>query len=119
VSLVKDNTGNPGTLCLEMKADNTVFTSRCVSGATTQQWNVTAAGTFVNVASGRCVDISNNNDGPLISSPCNGAAKQIWSAPPGWDCQVPTPPCPPTEKGLIKNPYSGKCLTGGLVVSVC
>jgi Beta-xylosidase len=75
--------GRGSSLCLTENA--TGVTQENCAGATTQQWSVTASGSYVLLkarTSGECLDVSGAstaNSAALITYACNGAANQQWT----------------------------------------
>lgn len=75
--------GRGSSLCLTENA--TGVTQENCAGATTQQWSVTASGSYVLLkarASGECLDVSGAstaNSAPLITYTCNAGTNQQWT----------------------------------------
>ncbi|MFF7370507.1 RICIN domain-containing protein [Streptomyces tricolor] len=75
--------GRGSSLCLRENASG--VTQEDCTGATDQQWSVTASGSYVTVkarASGECLDVSGGstaNSAAIITHTCNGSANQQWS----------------------------------------
>ncbi|MFM9444286.1 RICIN domain-containing protein [Streptomyces acidiscabies] len=75
--------GRQSSLCLQENASS-VTQENCGS-ATTQQWSVTASGSYWLVtsrASGECLDVngaSTANSAAIITYTCNGATNQQWT----------------------------------------
>ncbi|MFF4832874.1 RICIN domain-containing protein [Streptomyces sp. NPDC001315] len=75
--------GRGSSLCLTENA--TDVTQENCTGATTQQWSVTASGSYVLVkarATGECLDVSGAstaNSAAIITYTCNGATNQQWT----------------------------------------
>lgn len=75
--------GRGSSLCLTEGA--TGVTQENCTGATTQQWSVTASGSYVLLkarASGECLDVSGAstaNSAALITYTCNAGTNQQWT----------------------------------------
>lgn len=75
--------GRGSSLCLQENA-STVTQENC-TGATTQQWAVTASGSYVTLASrasGECLDVSGAStadSAAIITYTCNGGTNQQWT----------------------------------------
>ncbi|MFB7330362.1 RICIN domain-containing protein [Streptomyces adustus] len=75
--------GRGSSLCLTENAAS--VTQENCTGATAQQWSVTASGSYVLVkarATGECLDVSGAstaNSAAVITYTCNGAANQQWT----------------------------------------
>ncbi|MET8975117.1 RICIN domain-containing protein [Streptomyces sp. NPDC004539] len=75
--------GRQSSLCLQENASN--VTQENCGTATTQQWSVTASGSYWLVksrASGECLDVngaSTANSAAIITYTCNGATNQQWT----------------------------------------
>ncbi|MFD1658788.1 RICIN domain-containing protein [Streptomyces caeni] len=75
--------GRGSSLCLQENASD--VTQEDCTGATTQQWSVTASGSYVTVtsrASGECLDVSGAstaNSAAIITYTCNGGTNQQWT----------------------------------------
>ncbi len=72
------------SLCLQENA-STVTQENCDASAPSQEWSVTATGSYVNVrsrASGECLDVngaSTANAAAIITYTCNGGTNQQWT----------------------------------------
>ncbi|MEU4654857.1 RICIN domain-containing protein [Streptomyces sp. NPDC023723] len=72
------------SLCVQENAA-TVTQENCDTASTAQQWSVSAAGSYVTVASratGECLDVngaSTANSAAVITYTCNGATNQQWT----------------------------------------
>ncbi|MFG3015310.1 RICIN domain-containing protein [Streptomyces cinerochromogenes] len=75
--------GRGSSLCLQENASD--VTQETCTGATVQQWSVTASGSYVTVrsrASGECLDVSGGStadSAALITYTCNGGTNQQWT----------------------------------------
>ncbi|MFF5532230.1 RICIN domain-containing protein [Streptomyces cinerochromogenes] len=75
--------GRGSSLCLQENASD--VTQENCTGATVQQWSVTASGSYVTVrsrASGECLDVSGGStadSAALITYTCNGGTNQQWT----------------------------------------
>ncbi|MGW0820205.1 family 43 glycosylhydrolase [Streptomyces sp. NPDC002845] len=71
-------------LCVRENATD-VTQENCDASATSQQWSVTTAGSFVTIrsrASGECLDVngaSTANSAAIITYTCNGGTNQQWT----------------------------------------
>jgi Glycosyl hydrolases family 31/Ricin-type beta-trefoil lectin domain/Domain of unknown function (DUF5110)/Carbohydrate binding module (family 35) len=68
-------------------ADNSPVAIGTCSGAATQKWTHQSDGALVNPASGRCLDVPDDNTAPgavqLQVFDCNSTGAQLWRLPPG------------------------------------
>ncbi|WP_329492986.1 ricin-type beta-trefoil lectin domain protein [Kitasatospora herbaricolor] len=77
------------TMCLELTGGNTangaaVGLDTCAPGTDRQKWLTRANGSLYNPASGRCLELPNNDTTPgtrLRILDCNGTPAQTWSIP--------------------------------------
>jgi hypothetical protein len=75
--------GRGSSLCLQENSAS--VTQENCTGATAQQWSLTASGSYVLVkarASGKCLDVSGAstaNSAAVITYTCNGGTNQQWT----------------------------------------
>ncbi|MGC4888190.1 ricin-type beta-trefoil lectin domain protein [Micromonospora sp. DT227] len=101
--------------CLDVANNGTaVHIWTCYATVTTQRWTLTAAGDLVNAASGKCLDIRDNNqaDGATLQIwSCAGSANQKWTLTGVTNPTTPpptaTPTGPPPSDTPVTNPDLG------------